>query len=256
MSSASFTGRVAVITGGTRGIGKAVALALAAQGASVVVCSRTAEEQEWPADLVTVGPAATGEFVALRADVGCPDDLSRLVDRTMARFGRLDILVNNAVVVPQVGPLLEADLPAWNTSLDAGVRAAFLLSKAAVETWMSTNGGSIVNVASIAGLRGSDVGLGLYGLAKASLIYLTRQLARELGPQGIRVNAVAPGVIQTDLSRPLWDTPDAPAPLLGRNPRRPFGTPEDVAAAVSFLASDAAAYVNGEVLVVDGGATA
>jgi NAD(P)-dependent dehydrogenase (short-subunit alcohol dehydrogenase family) len=256
MSSASFTGRVAVITGGARGIGQAIALAMAAQGASVVICSRTAEEQEWPADLFTVGPAATGQIVTLRADVGRPEDASRLVDRTMARFGRLDVLVNNAAIVPQVGPLLEADLAAWNTSLDVNVRAAFLLSQAAVEAWMGANGGSIVNVASIAGLRATDSGLGLYGLAKASLIYLTKQLARELGPQGIRVNAVAPGVIETEFSRPLWDTPEPSALLVGRNPRRPFGAPEDVAAAVSFLASDGAAYVNGEVLVVDGGATA
>src|SRR5438270_4753471 len=110
MSSESFTGRVAVVTGGTRGIGKAIALALAAEGASVVVCSRSAEEQAWPADLVTVGPRATGQFVTMRADVGRPEDLTRLVDRTIEQFGRLDILVNNAATVPHRGPLLEADL--------------------------------------------------------------------------------------------------------------------------------------------------
>ena len=212
MSSAGFTGRVAVITGGTEGIGKAIALALAAQGASAVICCRTAEEQEWPADLFAGGPAATGQLVALRADVGRPDDLTRLVDRTVARFGRLDVLVNNAAMVPQVGPLLEADLAAWTTSLDVNVRAAFLPSQAAVGAWMGT--------------------------------------------KGIRVKAVAPGVIETEFSRPLCDTPEPSALLVGRNPRRSIGAPEDVAAAVSFLASDGAAYVNGEVLVVDGGATA
>jgi NAD(P)-dependent dehydrogenase (short-subunit alcohol dehydrogenase family) len=256
MSGASFRGRVAVITGGTRGIGKAIALALAAQGASVVVCSRATEEQEWPADLYTVGPAATGQFATVQADVGRPEDLTRLVERTMERFGRLDVLVNNAATVPHAGPLLEADLAAWNTSLDVNLRSAFLLSKAVVDAWMGANGGSIVNVASIGGLRGSDAGLGLYGLAKASLIYLTRQLARELAPQGIRVNAVAPGVIKTEFSRRLWDTPDTDELLMGRDPSRRIGAPEDVAAAVSFLASDGAAFINGEVLVVDGGATA
>ena len=121
---------------------------------------------------------------------------------------------------------------------------------------MGAHGGSIVNVASIGGLRGSDAGLGLYGLSKASLIYLTRQLARELAPRGIRVNAVAPGVIQTEFSRRLWETPDTHESLMGRDPSRRFGTPEDIAAAVSFLRVGGCSLLNGEVLVVDGGATA
>jgi len=247
------TGRVAIVTGGTRGIGEATARSLAARGATVVVSSRNGPDA--PTELATSGTDRPGRIFAMRADAGRPEEVERLVAETARRFGRIDILVNNAGAVAHLGPVLEADLAAWDATFAINLRGAFVATKAAVAAWMGAHGGSVVNVASIAGLRATS-GLGVYGVAKAGLILLTRQLAKELGPRGIRVNAVAPGYVETEFSRPLWSDPERVRQVVGANPSGRLGTAEEVARAIVFLASDAASYINGQALVIDGGALA
>jgi NAD(P)-dependent dehydrogenase (short-subunit alcohol dehydrogenase family) len=242
---ANLTTKVAIVTGGSRGIGSAVAQALVSAGATVVASSRNVDESPQEVPLQE-------RMVFVRADAGNPDDVRRLVTETMRRFGRIDILVNNAGNVPYFGPTLAADLDAWDATFTVNLRGAFAVTREVVSTSMGAHGGAIINVASITGLKAS-AGLGVYGIAKAGLIALTKQLAKELGPSGVRVNAVAPGVIKTDFSELLWGNPDILQRILATNPTGRVGVAEEVAGAVAFLASDAASYINGEVLVIDGG---
>jgi NAD(P)-dependent dehydrogenase (short-subunit alcohol dehydrogenase family) len=247
---ADFGGRVAVVTGASRGIGIAVAEALLGRGASVVLSSRH------QADLEAVATRFNETYperaIPVAAHAGKPDDLRRLVDETMNRCGRVDVLVCNAATNPYMGPLIQASLGLWDKTLEVNLRGPFALTKEVVEAWMGANGGAIVNVASVGGLRpGGQVGI--YNVAKAALIMLTRQLAVELGGLGIRVNAVAPGLIKTRLSTVLWQDGETLKRVIESNPLGRVGTAEEVGAAVAFLASDAAGYINGAVLEIDGG---
>jgi len=169
----------------------------------------------------------------------------------MERFSRIDILVNNAATNPYMGPVLGAEPSAWDKTFEVNVRGVFLLTKLVYEASMESHGGSIVNVASTGGLK-PGIGLGVYNITKAAVIMVTRQLARELGGK-VRVNAVAPGLIKTRFAEALWGNQEILDRILSFNPMGRIGLPEEVASAVLFLASDAASYVNGEVLVVDGG---
>lgn len=248
MQQANMIGQVAIVTGGTRGIGRAAAQILAARGATVVVSSRSVPSEE-----ETVG---AGRIVPYQADSSQLDDLQRLVAVTLERFGRIDVLVNNAGNVPYAGATLDASVDEWDAMFTANLRGTFVLTKEVVKAWMETHGGAIVNVASVAGLRAGAAGLGVYGVAKAGVIRLTTQLARELGPSGIRVNVVAPGLIETDFSADLWGNPDIVKRVTGNNPSGRIGKPEEVAQAIAFLASPEASYLNGDVMVVDGGGLA
>ena len=169
----------------------------------------------------------------------------------MSRHSRIDILVNNAATNPYFGPLLGADLGAWDKTFEVNLRGMFVLTKLVYEASMEKNGGAIVNVASIGGLR-PGMGLGVYNITKAGVIMLTRQLAREVGDK-VRVNAVAPGVIKTRFAEALWGNEAILERVLASNPMGRIGVPDEVAGAVAFLVSDAASYINGEVLVIDGG---
>lgn len=240
-------GRVAIVTGSARGIGRAIALELGRQGCSVVVNYRSAAEQakEVVAAIVACGSGA----IAVRADVTVAEDARQLVDAASDAHGRLDILVNNAGITRD-GLLLRMSEDDWDAVLDTNLKGAFHCIKAAQRTFLRQRSGRIVNIGSVVGL-GGNAGQANYAAAKAGLVGLTRSLAKELGSRGITVNVVAPGFIDTDMTARLSaDLLDA---ALGRIPLGRIGTPEDVAAAVAFLAGDAAAYITGQVLCVDGG---
>ena len=243
------TGRVALVTGGSRGIGGAIAMALAEQGAHVVVSSR--KQADLDDEAGRINERFPEHAVAIAAHAGREEDLSRLVQETMERFSRIDILVNNAGTNPYMGPVLGADLAIWDKTFEVNLRGYFLLTKLVYEASMEQRGGSIVNVASIGGLR-PGIGLGVYNITKAGVIMLTRQLAREIGGK-VRVNAVAPGLVKTRFAEALWGNEAILERVLSSNPMGRIGTPDEVASAVVFLASDAASYVNGEVIVIDGG---
>jgi NAD(P)-dependent dehydrogenase (short-subunit alcohol dehydrogenase family) len=248
----SLQGRSALVTGGSRGIGRAIALALAGAGAKVAVSSRKADACQAVADEIA---GAGGTAIAVPGHAGRIDEIERTVATVMEHFGRLDILVNNAATNPQFGPLVDTDESAFDKVHEVNVKGPWLFTRAAVRAWMGANGGSILNIASVGGLK-SEPFLGAYGASKAALVSLTKTMAREMGGQGIRVNAIAPGLIRTDFARVLVETPEihdraVAATCLGR-----VGEPDEIASAALFLVSDAASYVDGTVLVVDGGSLA
>jgi NAD(P)-dependent dehydrogenase (short-subunit alcohol dehydrogenase family) len=245
----SLDGRVALVTGASRGIGAAIAGALAEQGATVVLSSRKQVDLDAEADRINA--TFPGRAAGIAAHAGRPEDLEQLVSKTMERFGRIDILVNNAATNPYAGPVMDAELAAWDKTFEVNVRGIFVLTKLVYAAWMEKNGGSIINVSSVGGLR-PGLALGVYNITKAAVIMLTRQLARELGGK-VRVNAVAPGLIKTRFAEALWGNEAILNRVVSVNPMGRIGTPDEIAGAVVFLASDAASYVNGDVIVIDGG---
>jgi NAD(P)-dependent dehydrogenase (short-subunit alcohol dehydrogenase family) len=242
-------GRIALVTGASRGIGSAIAEALAEQGAQVVLSSRKQADLDVEADRINA--RFPERAVAVAAHAGRTEDLQHLVDEVMKRFARIDILVNNAATNPYFGPVLGADLAAWDKTFEVNLRGVFQLTKLVYDASMEKNGGVVINVASIGGLR-PGFGLGVYNITKAGVIMLTRQLARELGGK-VRVNAVAPGLVKTRFAEALWGNEAILERVLASNPMGRIGMPDEIAGAVVFLASDAASYINGEVLVIDGG---
>jgi NAD(P)-dependent dehydrogenase (short-subunit alcohol dehydrogenase family) len=238
-------GRVALVTGGSRGIGRAVATELAASGAAVMIVSRKEH------DLAAAAESMPGTVAWHVADVVDADAAALAVGATMTRFDRLDILVNNASTNPYFGPLTGIDAARAQRTMMANQWAPVAFIQAAWTAWMCEHGGRVINVASIgAGLP--EPNIGWYNATKAATVQLTRQFAQELGP-AVTVNAVSPGVIKTDLSRALWERGEER--IAARVPAGRLGVPTDVAGAVVFLASDRAAYITGQNLVVDGGIT-
>jgi NAD(P)-dependent dehydrogenase (short-subunit alcohol dehydrogenase family) len=249
MEGTILQGRVAIVTGASRGIGRAIALRLARSGANVAVCGRTLEGVEAVAgEIRELGAQA----LAVQAHVGHTPEVRVLVEKTLEAFGRVDIMVNNAATNPHFGPLLSASEEQWDKVLDTNAKGVFRLCKAVAPQMEAQGSGKIINLVSIAGLRPSP-GMGLYGLSKAVIILLTQQLAVELGPSNIQVNAIAPGVIKTRFSQLLWQTPGLSERVLAHTPLGRFGEPEDVAGLALFLASSASDYVTGAVFAVDGG---
>ncbi|UXA08783.1 SDR family oxidoreductase [Mycobacterium sp. SMC-2] len=243
MSSLDLTGRTAIVTGASRGIGLASAQQLAAAGANVVLTARKQEAADEAAAQVD------GNAVGVGAHAVDEDAARRCVDLTLERFGRVDILVNNAGTNPAYGPLIDQDHARFAKIFDVNLWAPLLWTSLVVKSWMGEHGGAIVNTASIGGLHQSPA-MGMYNATKAALIHVTKQLALELSP-GIRVNAVAPGVVRTRLAEALWkghEDPLGSAIALGR-----IGEPVDVAEAIAFLVSDAASWITGETMVIDGG---
>jgi NAD(P)-dependent dehydrogenase (short-subunit alcohol dehydrogenase family) len=243
------SGRVALVTGASRGIGSAIAETLAEHGAQVVLSSRKQADLDAEAERINARYAEKATPIAAHA--GRQEDMERLVQDVMSRFSRIDILVNNAGTNPYFGPVLGAELSAWDKTFEVNLRGYFILTKLVYEASMEAHGGAIVNISSIGGLR-PGIGLGVYNITKAGVIMLTRQLAREIGGK-VRVNAVAPGLVKTRFAEALWGNQEILDRVLAQNPMGRIGVPDEIAAAVLFLASDAASYVNGEVLVVDGG---
>jgi NAD(P)-dependent dehydrogenase (short-subunit alcohol dehydrogenase family) len=243
-------GRVAIITGASRGIGSAIADALVERGAKVVISSRKQADLDTEAERINAQQA--GAATAIAAHGGRPEELEKLVDATLERHGRLDILVNNAATNPYFGRAIDADLSYWDKTFEVNLRGVFALTQLAVNKYMGEHGGAIVNLASVGGLRVS-MGLGIYNITKAAVIHLTKQLALELGPQGIRVNAVAPGVIKTRFAEALWNNEAIASRVIESTALGRIGSPPEVGKVVAFLVSDDASYISGETVVIDGG---
>ncbi len=242
----SLEGRTAIVTGGSRGIGKAIAGQLARAGAQVMITSRKADACEAAA-------AEIGHGVAWKAsNVGVPEEAEAVVDATLETFGAIDILVNNAATNPYAGPTIDVDLPRWDKTLQVNLTAPLVWSQLVWQRYMkdSEGGCSIVNISSVGGLS-TNPALGVYDVTKAALLHLTRQLAAGLGPK-VRVNAVAPGLIRTDFARILWEG-DRGAEVAQMYPLKRLGEPDDIAGAVLFLVAETGSWITGQTIVLDGG---
>jgi NAD(P)-dependent dehydrogenase (short-subunit alcohol dehydrogenase family) len=245
------TGSVAVITGSSRGIGRSIAEQMARAGARVVISSRKLDACEAVAQAIRDGG---GDAIALPCNLSEPALLESLVDSTVARWGRLDILVCNAAVNPYFGPMAAMPADAYDKIMNCNVKANFLLCNRAAPHMAAGGGGSIIIVSSIGGNQGSGT-LAAYGMSKAADFSLVKSLAIEWGPRGVRANCIAPGLIRTDFSRALWKNPTLLKSVEEGTPVRRIGEPDDVGGVAVFLASRAAAYITGQTLVVDGGLT-
>ena len=246
-------GKVAVVTGSSRGIGRAIAERLAEHGAKVVVSSRKQDA----CDAVAAGIDAArgaGTALAVAANISRKDDLAALVERTQAAFRRIDILVCNAASNPYYGPMAGIADEQFRKILDNNVLANHWLISMVAPQMIERRDGSIVIVSSIGGLRGSPV-LGAYCISKAADLQLARNLAVEYGPHNVRINCIAPGLIKTDFAKALWDDPDTLREATRTTPLRRIGAPDEIAGAAVFLASPAGSFMTGQTIVVDGGAT-
>lgn len=248
----SLRDKVALITGGSRGIGRAIALGFADAGANVVVSSRKLPDLEKVAEEIR-GKGVKSSAVA--SHMGKTEDIERLMKEVISRMGGLDILVNNAGTNPIFGPILNANVEAWDKIMEVNVRGYFLLGKAAVDVMMKQKGGVIINIASTAGLRPMPM-LGVYSVSKAAVIMLTKVMATELAGANIRVNCICPGLIKTKFSTALWSNDDIREEVLRNVPMGRIGEPDEVVGAALYLASDLASLVTGSSVVVDGGGTA
>jgi 3-oxoacyl-[acyl-carrier protein] reductase len=248
--TAELAGKTALVTGASRGIGRAIAVALARRGAHVVVNYRSGAEQA--AATCAAVEAQGGRALAVAADVGLAPEVERLFAAAAEAFGPVEILVNNAGIARD-NLLVRLSEDDWDAVLDTNLKAAFLCARAAVRGMLRARWGRVVSVSSVIAL-GGNVGQANYAAAKAGLLALTRTLAREVGSRGITVNAVAPGYVETDMTARLSEP--ARKQLVDRIALERLGTPEDVAQAVAFLCSPAASYITGHMLVVDGGMSA
>ena len=244
-------GQVAIITGSSRGIGRSIAEEMAKAGARVVVSSRKAEACE---AVVAAIRSAGGEAIATPCNISDKTQLQGLVDSALKTWGRLDILVCNAAVNPYYGPMATMPEDAYDKVMNCNVKSNFLLCNMAAPHMAANRNGSIIIISSIGGNQGSAT-LAAYGISKAADFALTKNLAIEWGPQGIRANCIAPGLIKTDFSRALWGNAKLLKNVEEGTPVRRIGQPEDVGGVAVFLASRAAAYITGQTLNVDGGIT-
>lgn len=242
----SLQGKTAIVTGASRGIGRAIAEAFAREGAGVVICGRKQETLDEVAR--EIGPGVK----PIACHVGRPDEIQNLLTATTQAFGPVDILVNNAATNISFGPCLDINDAQFDKMIEINLKSAFRFTQAVAPGMCARGGGSIINIASIAGLRPQLHSL-LYSMTKAALIMMTQSYALELGPKGVRVNAIAPGLIQTALSEHYWKDEAMQDNIVGRQPIRRIGQPSDVAEIALLLAGEKGSYITGQTFTVDGG---
>ncbi len=241
--------KIALVTGASRGIGLAIARVFAREGAAVVICGRKQETLDRAA--AEIAPSG-GKVRAVACHVGRADQIRGLVDTTLREFGRIDILVNNAATNIAQEPALATDEAKFDKMVEINLKSAYRFIQAVAPGMCDRGSGSIVNIASISGIRPQFHGM-LYSMTKAALIMMTQSYALELGPRGVRVNAIAPGLIQTALSEYYWKDDARRATVLGQQPLPHLGQPAEVAEVALLLASDRASYITGQTMIVDGG---
>jgi len=244
--------RVAIVTGASRGIGAAIAQGFAREGAKVVVCARKLEGVQAVAAEIT---ASGGAALAIACHTGKAEDVAALLQAAVAHFGRVDVVVNNAATNPYFGPLLDAPDAAWDKTFEVNLKGYFMVARELIRHLRSRSApGAIVNVASVAGMRAAPF-QGVYGMTKAAVISMTETLAVEVGGQGIRVNAIAPGLVETRFAAAIVQNEPLRKHVIDRTPLGRHAQPQEIVGAALFLASDEASYVNGHTLVLDGGMT-
>lgn len=251
MSEFSLDGKTAIITGGSKGIGRAIARSMARAGANVVVSSRKADACEKAAQEIT---SEGGSAIAIACNVSDLEALPDLVAGTESAFGQVDILVGNAAANPHYGPMTTIEEPAFDKIIATNLKANLWLAKLVLPKMAERKDGTLIFVSSIGGQRGND-DIGIYGLSKAAEEAMARNLAVGWGPHNIRVNCIAPGLVKTDFARALWEDPAKLAHAEAAYPLRRIGEPEDIGGVATFLASDAARFITGQTIVVDGGIT-
>jgi NAD(P)-dependent dehydrogenase (short-subunit alcohol dehydrogenase family) len=243
----ALTKKVAIVTGASRGIGRAIAEAFAHEGAQVVICGRRQETLDQVAR--EIGPAVK----PIACHVGRLEQVEAMVSATTREFGRIDVLVNNAATNVAFGPCLEMDEGQFDKTVEINLKSVFRLTKLVAPGMCERGSGSIINIASVSGFRPQMHSM-LYSMSKAALIMMTKSYALELGPKGVRVNAIAPGLIQTALSEHYWKEEQRREEIISRQPIRRIGQPADIAGLALLMASDAGSYMTGQTVVVDGGA--
>jgi NAD(P)-dependent dehydrogenase (short-subunit alcohol dehydrogenase family) len=253
MNLFDLSGKVAVITGSSRGIGRAIAEAMADQGATVVISSRKAEACQEAAQAI-IARHGEGRAIVVPANISSKDALQALVDETRRQLGRIDVLVCNAASNPYYGPMAGISDDQFRKILDNNVLANHWLISMVAPEMVERREGSIIIVSSIGGLTSSTV-IGAYNISKAADFQLARNLAAEFGPSGVRVNCIAPGLVRTDFARALWENPDTLKAVTRGTPMRRIGEPHEIAGAAVFLASPASTFMTGQTVVVDGGST-
>ena len=253
MSTALFdlSGKVALVTGASRGIGESIATLLAQQGAHVIVSSRKIDGCQVVSDAIA---AAGGSAEAFACHVGNMEDIDAVFDHIQSKHGKLDILVNNAAANPYFGDILDTDLAAYTKTVDVNIRGYFFMSVRAGRLMREAGGGAIVNTASVNALQPGPL-QGIYSITKAAVVNMTKAFAKECAVHGIRVNALLPGITKTKFAGALFDNEDIYRAAMNQVPMQRHAEPDEMAGTVLYLVSDAASYTNGECIVVDGGIT-
>ena len=243
--------KTAIISGGSKGIGKAIAMKFSQAGANVVICSRKKENL----DLAVNEADSNGlTLMPIECNTSNSESIQSVVNHTIERFDKVDILVNNAAASPYYGPILNSEDSHWDKIFDVNVKGYFNFAKACSSSMINNNSGKIINVASIAAKTPLE-GLGVYNISKAAVVMLTKVLAKELGEHNIQINTLAPGLIKTDFSKALWDNQDTYNRIVKSIPQGKMGSPEDISGMALYLASEASDFVTGAIFTVDGGIT-
>ena len=251
MSLFDLQGKIALVTGSTKGIGKAIASRMAEQGAQVVVSSRNQELCDEVAGEIN---SAGGTAIGIACNINYKEQLENLVKQTEIQLGSIDILVCNAAINPYFGPSQEISDSAFDKVMHANIGSVHKLCQLVIPSMAGNGGGSVIIVSSIGGLKGSDA-LGAYAISKAADMQIARNLAVEWGPKNVRINCIAPGLVRTDFARALWENPEIYAATVSKYPLRRIGEPDEIAGTAVLLASDAGSFTTGQTIVIDGGGT-